>query len=148
MDIVEAMARLHTVHYWPGWEFDIIPAGMGGTELDIVVTFDAPNTNRDLALKGYPQMIRPARNVLMRVDDITSETQLFRRFFDDVIMAAHEHEGREAFRVGPDMRAPFHPHRVEGMQAYGDPQSEIDLQRADDVYRSEMERLFGSAARF
>lgn len=40
-------------------------------------------------------------------------------------MACESHEAREAFRVGSEYRAPFHPHIPESMARWGDAKGDL-----------------------
>lgn len=117
---VERMCHLINTewHFRPGWKFsatDYTKRFEQGVEVTVI--FPAPNTNHGLAVVGYPVMIDVEVNFVVRVCDCATEDDLW---FQMLLICAQidMHETREFARVGPDMRAPFHPHRLEGMALY------------------------------
>lgn len=97
------------VYFKPGWKFTV------SETLDfyalVVVEFDAPDTDRELALRGYPEMKHMRTAFGCDPSEISGEQELQELFFAFLI-ALDVHDDREFFRVGPDMDAPFHPHNV------------------------------------
>lgn len=97
------------VYFKPGWKFTFT-AAYDNYAL-IVVEFDAPDTDRELALRGYPEVKHLRTSFGFDPSELSGAAELQERFFTFLI-ALDVHDDREFFRVGPNMDAPFHPHNV------------------------------------
>lgn len=101
------------MHYFPNWTIRVtdIPEGPDGF-VDVTFLVETWNTDRENARAGYPERVTLERQRLLDVrglDEFGLRCLVF-----SVITDIEQHERREAFRVGRDMHAPFHPHRLSG----------------------------------
>lgn len=115
MDNETAVNMINDLHFMPGWSFQAIDSG--GRTIFARALIETVNSNQDQALKGYPQHVILERGLLVRPDEYATEGDLSEALFSwcyEILT----HEAREFFRIGPDMRAPFHPHRPEGERAW------------------------------
>jgi hypothetical protein len=80
----------------------------------------APDYSQEHA-PAYSRLLEPSAAFLVPVGDIDEPVQLYDRLLKDVLLRIEEHEHREAFRVGADYWAPFHPHKTDGIKNWGDP---------------------------
>lgn len=105
------------VSFRPGWEFraDVMAEGVPFVIVRALV--ETVNSDRDQALRGYPEEILLAPEVIINADDYMIPDDLYAVMMQWVI-DLEIHECREFFRVGPDKDAPFHPHRPEGQRAW------------------------------
>lgn len=51
-----------------------------------------------------------------------NDVDLYRCVFDNAVVPVLLHEAREMFRIKPTGWAPFHPHRRDGMERWGEPE--------------------------
>ena len=119
MDRIKASELINALHFMPGWKFEARPDyNWAGPETGVVAVralIDTVNSDREDALKGYPEKITIAPE--MRFD--ASATRDGYELYAHILIWAQEvwmHEAREFLRVGDDMQAPFHPHRLEGRE--------------------------------
>lgn len=121
MDLATALDLINNqLIYRPGWSFTAHDhtRRFQGSVL-VRVDYGAFNTNRDMARKDFPEWIETYASFSMVVTDC-DETEFYRRLFAN-IMEIEEHENREFFRFRSlDYDAPFHPHRIAGMNAWLD----------------------------
>lgn len=128
MDVNEALNLLEEVIYKPDWTVTATDhTSRFQDSVCIRVDYKAFNTNRALARKGYPEIIDTYATFPLIVGDIVGEDELWMQGLK-VLLAIETHESREFFRIKrEDFRAPFHPHRIEGMNKWPtDPM--VDLQ--------------------
>lgn len=106
--------------YKPGWSFTARDhSGRFLGTVEIRVDYVAPNSAREHAEAGYPQLLTPNASFTVPVFDLDSPEALWLRVFDEVIVPIELHEAREFYRLrAEDYRAPFHPHIPEGAVAY------------------------------
>lgn len=106
--------------YPPGWSLTAhdLTARFENT-IKVVVSYPACQTNRDQAPEQYPTVIQ-ANAEFPLVVDFHDVYGLVRRLIEEVFARIHLHEDREMIRVKPTFWAPFHPHKIDGMKAWGD----------------------------
>ena len=94
----------------------------------IVIRIDYParNTNRDQADGGYANPIMTYASFTIVAHECSDMTELYRQVLQRILLI-HEHEAREYFRIHPTNWAPFHPHRLDGMKAWGNPASDLQF---------------------
>lgn len=111
--------------YAPGWTIHA-ESFTNRFERGIRVGVDYPAcaTEREEARDGYPRLIQTGGQFPVNLTCDSIET-LMRQLLVDVIFPIHHHEAREMLRLKPTFWAPFHPHRVEGMARWGDPQGDL-----------------------
>jgi len=117
MDNSTAVNLINNLHYMPGWSFEAFDTG--GPSIVTRATIETVNSNQDQAFRRSPERITLERNALVHPVDYATENDLTAALFT-WIMEIQIHETREFLRVGKDLRAPFHPHRPEGEQAWDD----------------------------
>lgn len=118
MSVQRMCALIHSMHYRPGWTFKAVDYTKRFEQgCQVTVTFPALNTNQDLAAVGYPVEFELEVNFVIRVCDCATDDDLYFEMWS-IIMQIESHEAREFLRVGNDYRAPFHPHRLEGMALF------------------------------
>lgn len=119
MDVEEAIRLVDQLIYKPGWKLQAHDHRNRFQDTILVhVDYVALNTNRDRAREGYPEQINTYAKFPVIVGECPTEDTLYEWIIRGLI-AIEEHETREFFRVATqDFRAPFHPHRIEGMRAW------------------------------
>lgn len=116
MDAQRAAELINKISYRPGWKIEA--HYLSGLPFVLVQAYvDTVNSDRDQALKGYPQKIVLGPDTVIDADLYGTPEEIYRRILDWII-GLEVHEAREFFRVGPDMHAPFHPHREECERAW------------------------------
>lgn len=122
MDAQEFCDVINGLGYRPGWTFHAEPKpdDMNVGAANVIMTFavDTVDTNRDCAKRGYdtPKHI---------TDTVPVDSTVFHSSTDVAayvlanLMELELHEAREFLRLSTeDYRAPFHPHREEGQEAF------------------------------
>lgn len=140
--------------YKPGWVIRAERAAFRDHALTVSATFEAPNSNRGLALVGYPvtETVTPIPSLTVEWPEdgapYFSAIELIFMFLVDIEI----HEAREFFRVRSDaMAAPYHPHRWAGyarfqnMEAgwptsFPEPEGDMDLQLHEEAQESRHDR--------
>lgn len=109
--------------YKPGWTIQATIEDRFDSAIRLHIEYTAPNYDQKYA-PHYEVDVQAHREAVLLIYPDTDEFQLEQRVFSE-IMAVEHHEAREAFRVGPDWHAPFHPHKLEGIQAWGNEQADV-----------------------
>lgn len=120
MEISDALSLINDgVVYRPHWKFSAADhTNRFEGAIKVRVDYRAPQTNRDAARDGYQEKIDTYATFPLLVADCPDPNTLLRRLLDSII-EIDIHEARELLRVPSlDFEAPFHPHRVAGMQAW------------------------------
>jgi hypothetical protein len=116
MDAQRAAELINGISYRPGWKIEA--HYLPGLPFVLVQAYvRTVNSNRELALKGYPEEIVLGPDTIIDAELYATPEDLYRRILDWII-GLEVHEAREFFRVGDDMDAPFHPHREECQRAW------------------------------
>lgn len=120
MDVSSAVSIINEeLVYAPGWTITAEDfSHRFENTIRVNVNYPACQTNRDQAREGYPMLLHADASFLM-VCDCNELTTLLRKLLDEVILVILEREAREMLRVKPTFWAPFHPHKIGGMQAWG-----------------------------
>lgn len=120
MDAAVAVQKINAVHFMPGWRVRaevVNPAPLWSEDgydiVRITAEVDTVNSDRADALRGYPERITITPSTKASVRDVHTEDELYAGVLA-WLREVWTHEAREFFRVGPTMRAPFHPHRADG----------------------------------
>lgn len=92
--------------------------------IKVRIDYPARSTNRDQAEANYPLCIMTYAEFTIIAHECGDVTELYRQLLLRILLI-HTHEAREFFRVRPTQWAPFHPHRVDGMKAWGDADSDL-----------------------
>lgn len=109
-----------SVIFFPGWKIraeDFTTRHEGCICLHIEGT--SWETNRPEAMAGYPTVNHPRVTVLLQVGNIADDLELHRAVLGKLIDFM-VHEAREAYRIKPTGWAPFHPHKIDGMNRWGE----------------------------
>lgn len=120
MQVPTAIELVHSLIFFPGFEFKASDhTSRFEGSIRVRIEYDAWNTNRETldAEDQYTQRIKTYAEFPLMVDDIPDDVVLYRRLMT-VLMRLYEHEAREALRTEGTLWAPFHPHRVGGMQRW------------------------------
>ncbi|WP_328869616.1 hypothetical protein OHT76_05560 [Streptomyces sp. NBC_00287] len=117
MEAQQVADLINGISFRPGWRFQARVMVDGAPCVIAQALVETVNSNRDQALKGYPEEILLSREVIIDADEFVTADELYAAMMQWVIHL-EIHECREFFRVGPDMQAPFHPHRPEGQRAW------------------------------
>jgi hypothetical protein len=120
---------LNNLIFMPGWTITAKPNGAYEQGITITVILpavdadrdQAPEYNKPLKLAGLPEGFQMAEFLV--ICDGCSEIELLRKVLDKLILCL-VHEAREFFRYGPSKDAPFHPHHIAGMNAWGEPEKD------------------------
>lgn len=125
-DLGIACDLLNNLTFMPGWRIEA--AVNGAYEQGITLTVflpavdadrsQAPTFEKPLKLVGLPEGMQVAEFLI--ICDGCSEIELLRKVMDKLILCL-THEAREFFRYGASQDAPFHPHHIAGMAAWGEP---------------------------
>lgn len=111
------------IHYKKGWTISATLEDRFDSSIRLHIEFEAPSWDQEYA-PDYEVSVWPHREQILPIWPDTDEFQLELRVFQQIMEVEH-HEAREAFRIGPDFHAPFHPHKLEGMKAWGNPEADI-----------------------
>lgn len=136
MNIDTACQLIATLIYKPGWKFQA--ASFEKRHEGVIalrVTYPAMNSDRDQADNGFPNEVPGGvrADFVMPVGDLKDATCLYKRLLCNVIMKIEEHEAREFLRVQPTKWAPFHPHHQDGMERWGDMESDLKFGYAHSI---------------
>lgn len=114
MDAQTAVELINEIHFMPGWRVSAELDWWSSSRLvTVTCEVDTVNSNRDMALQGYPQAITIAPVMTIDPAQFTDADVLYVGILGWIV-DVFKHEAREFFRVGNDMEAPFHPHKPEG----------------------------------
>lgn len=125
MDTQQAVTMINTILYKPGWRFEASDHTnrFEGT-VNVTITYPAFDSGSasipEAWREGYSTRIAPdgARASFSIVVGDTDRVGVQRRLLN-VIMDIEEHEAREFLRDPSSGEALFHPHRIEGMNRWG-----------------------------
>lgn len=121
MDVASACQMINeSLVFMPGWSWraEDFTTRHEGT-VCLYVEYPGRETARSEAPYGYPEHNRPRAAMLLQVGNLSDQIALFRAVIEKFI-AFWTHEARECFRVKPTFWAPFHPHKIDGMERWGD----------------------------
>lgn len=126
MRVESAIRLIENLTYRPGWKFEATDYTKRFEDSIMVkYTFPAYHTERELAEQGYPSHTDESwAQFPMQVGNCNSDVELYRRALRH-ILKIESHEAREFLRVKPTYWAPFHPHRTDGMTAWGEPDEDF-----------------------
>lgn len=111
MDVRTAVDLINGIHFMPGWR--ISAERWGINSIRVTCEVDTVNSDRENALRGYPEQITLNPSIIIMPLQISSADELYAGILG-WISELFLHEAREFLRVGPNMEAPFHPHKAEG----------------------------------
>lgn len=116
MKIHEAITAIDGICYKPGWKLTAHDHTRRFEDTVLVrVDYHAFNTNQDQARQGFPEEIDTYATFPVMIRAGWTEDDLYKAIIDGLI-EIETHETREFFRIpAEDWRAPFHPHRQEGI---------------------------------
>lgn len=117
MKAKEAVDLIRQVHFRPGWTIKASVVLPGLPYVTVTAHVETVNSDRENALRGYPEQIMIAPDCILDAMAYGTEDELYGALLSWLI-SLETHECREFFRVGPQMDAPFHPHRLDGVQRW------------------------------
>lgn len=124
MEIPSAVRLVNNLAYKPGWSFEATEHDnrFEGT-IKVKINYPARNSSDPDALdvpvdERYPEEIMTYASFPIVVKDC-DDTALYCHIAD-AINDIESHEMREFLRVAPNGWAPFHPHRVDGMNRWAE----------------------------
>lgn len=122
-----AASLINELVFLPEWKFEAEPfTKRFENSVKIKVTYQARNSDRDHApdyVEWIPGGARASFCIL--VGDCLTPGDVVRKLIDEVIMPIYLHETREFLRYAHSLDAPFHPHRLETMYAWGTPSADL-----------------------
>lgn len=125
MKVTTAIALVQNLVYKPGWTMEVDDYTKRFEDsICITLCCDTYKSEREEAGEGYPTAIRPRASFCIMVGDLDTDVDLYRALMDKII-EYEVHEAREFLRVRPTMWAPFHPHKRDGQQRWGNPAADI-----------------------
>lgn len=112
--------------YKPGWVFVASDhTNRFQDSIVIHVTYEALNSNRDLARQGYPELVPGGARASFPIMVGDMDREAFHRCLLERIVDIETHEAREFMRFrDQDFRSPFHPHRLHGIHHFGHAETE------------------------
>ncbi len=117
MKAMEAVDLIRQVHFRPGWTIEASVVLPDLPFVTITAYVETVNSDRENALRGYPEQITIAPDGILDARAYDTDDELYGALLSWLI-ALETHECREFFRVGPQMDAPFHPHRPDGVRRW------------------------------
>lgn len=123
MDVNTACTLLGRMRYKPGWTVTAVPYTNIQGALCVTIHHPAVDSSKACMIEDYPSTFEADRPFILQVADC-DPVGLQRKIMDKII-AVEMHEAREFFRDAATGEAPFHPHTVEGMAAWGDPEGDM-----------------------
>lgn len=117
MNTDQVFDLLDSITYKPGWTLSAErnPDGLPLVRLNVEI--ETVNSDQHMALVGYPESRTLVHDVIIPANEVMDEEQIYSAILA-LLLDIEVHEGREFFRVGADQRAPFHPHRREGVDLW------------------------------
>lgn len=117
MLIPTALKLIQSIVYKPCWRFEVEDHSRRFEDTILVtIYYPARNSDRDQAPQ-YSRPIEARASFPIIVGDVRSSIELDYRILQ-CIVAIETHEAREFYRRGLTMWAPFHPHRIDGMERW------------------------------
>lgn len=123
MDVQTAIKIAGSLGYKPGWTITANPDERFEAAICVKIGYPGPDFSRRYA----PEYSEAARDQLatfvLMVGDLSFD-EFLRKIFD-FLLACETHEAREAYRLAPSWWAPFHPHKRDGINRWGDPKGDL-----------------------
>lgn len=124
MTVAKAVALINSMVFMPEWSWiaqDYTRRFEGGIKID--VTYQARNSDRDKAPE-YAEWTKGGgrASFVIQVTNCVTREDVLRKLVDEVIMGIFSHETREFLRYPDTLIAPFHPHNLDTIMAWGTPE--------------------------
>jgi hypothetical protein len=114
-----AIALIDGLVYKPGWSFETTDhCHRYENSVLVRINYPAQRSERAEAADGYATTITTYAKFIILLDKL-DDVGLYRRLLDH-IACIDSHEAREFLRTRPTLWAPFHPHKTDGMERWGD----------------------------
>ena len=114
-----AIDLINGLTYLPGWKITATDdTNRFEGAVTVRIAYPAVDTDRENAKVGYIKEIETYAEFRIVVLLCPTQDDVIRKVLDK-IMVINLHETREALRVLPSLDAPFHPHTIAGMEAWG-----------------------------
>lgn len=118
-----AIELVSQIVYRPGWTFEASDyTNRFEAAICVKVTYPAPETARS-NWPAYEKRIVARASFPLQVANCDT-TDLYRKIMD-MLIVIEVHEAREIFRIQPTGWAPFHPHKLDGMERWGQPHADL-----------------------
>jgi hypothetical protein len=119
MKVDTAIDFINGITYLPGWKITAKDdTNRFEGSVTVRIAYPAVDTDRENAKVGYEKTIETYAEFRIIVLKCPDQNAVLRKVLDK-IMVIYLHETREALRVLPSYDAPFHPHTIAGMDAWG-----------------------------
>ena len=123
MQVDHACELINRVVFKPGVRFDAQVAEGFQASVKVRISWWAPRFNREDAPHYEAQLDNYADFVITCTPQCT-ENDIYRKLLG-CWARIDSHEAREALRDPLTLEAPFHPHRHDGMDNWGDPYGDL-----------------------
>lgn len=125
--VAEAVEIINSIIFHPDWTFRAESyTGRFHDGVLVHVNYEARDSNRENAPEYKVWTPGGGRaDFVIQVTGAKTRDDIARRLLTDVIMPIWEHESREFLRYPDTLDAPFHPHRMPEMIAWGTPEVDI-----------------------
>jgi hypothetical protein len=125
MKVDTAVDLINGLTYLPGWKITARDdTNRFEGSVNVRIAYPAVDTDRENAKVGYEKKIETYAEFRFIVLHCPDQNAVIRKVLDK-IMVINLHETREALRVLPSLDAPFHPHSIDGMEAWGDVEGDL-----------------------
>lgn len=122
ISVTEAVKLINSLVFMPEWKWgavDYTRRFEGGILIHVV--YEARNSNQDQAPEYAEWTPSGGRaDFVIQITDCLTPNDVVRKMIGEVIMPIFQHETREFLRYPDTLEAPFHPHNLASMQAWGD----------------------------
>ena len=123
MEVKSALDLVNAIIYKPGWRISAEDhTNRFEGAIKVRIDYPARASERDEA-PDYEREINTYATFPLIVADC-DDIGIYRRIVAKLI-EIETHEIREFLRVQPTRWAPFHPHRIDGMRRWGDPEGDL-----------------------
>lgn len=126
METQSAIELISQLVYKPEWTFEAKDhCHRFEGAIALTITYPARESAREDAAEGYPHVNHPYATFPIQVHGMCAE-DLYRAILK-IIGEIEMHEAREFLRVKPTYWAPFHPHQIDGMRRWGEPEKDLNF---------------------
>ena len=123
MQAQDACHYINQSIYKPGWSISARVEPNFENTLRVRFEWTAPNYNKENA-PAYEVTTEANAEFLIPCRGDCDIHDIYHAVLGR-ILECEQHEAREAFRVGPALEAPFHPHTQKGMDRWGSQHTDL-----------------------
>lgn len=124
MDAESACQYINESIYKPGWSISARTEPNFENTIRVRFEWSAPNYNKENAPEYEVVSSGLNAEFLIPCRGDCDQYDVYRAVLHR-ILECEQHEAREAFRVGPALEAPFHPHTHKGMDRWGNTDNDL-----------------------